>query len=92
MPSETFFRLPESKQERIVQAIKDEILMLGDILGMVFEKKEEVLDSQIEALIEERQAARARKDFARADEIRNQLAQMGITLLDTREGVKWKRS
>ena len=82
----------EESSKEFVQAIKDEILMLGDILGMVFEKKEEVLDSQIEALIEERQAARARKDFARADEIRNQLAQMGITLLDTREGVKWKRS
>ncbi len=82
----------EESSKEFVRAIKDEILMLGDILGMVFEKKEEVLDSQIEALIEERQAARARKDFARADEIRNQLAQMGITLLDTREGVKWKRS
>ena len=47
---------------------------------------------ETQSLIEERQAARARKAFARADEIRNQLAQMGITLLDTREGVKWKRS
>ena len=74
------------------QAVKDEILMLGDILGMKFEKKAEVLDSDIEALIEERQAARKAKNFARADEIRDQLAGMGITLLDTREGVKWKRS
>ena len=74
------------------QAVKDEILMLGDVLGMIFEKKAEVLDSDIEALIEERQAARKAKNFARADEIRDQLAGMGITLLDTREGVKWKRS
>lgn len=74
------------------QAVKEEILMLGDILGMQFERKEEVLDSQIEALIEERQAARKARNFARADEIRDQLAKMGITLLDTREGVKWKRS
>ena len=74
------------------QAVKDEILMLGDILGMKFEKKAEVLDSDIEALIEERQAARKAKNFARADEIRDQLAGMGITLLDTREGVKWKRA
>jgi cysteinyl-tRNA synthetase len=66
--------------------------MLGNILGMKFERKEEVLDSQIEALIAERQAARKAKNFARADEIRDQLAGMGITLLDTREGVKWKRN
>ena len=81
----------ESSKE-FAQAVKDELLMLGDILGMKFEKKEEVLDSQIEALIEERQAARKAKNFDRADEIRDQLAQMGITLLDTREGVKWKRN
>ena len=81
----------ESSKE-FAQAVKDEILMLGDILGMIFEKKAEVLDSEIEALIAERQAARKAKNFARADEIRDQLARMGITLLDTREGVKWKRS
>ena len=78
--------------KEFAQAVKDEILMLGDILGMKFEKKAEVLDSDIEALIEERQAARKAKNFARADEIRDQLAGMGITLLDTREGVKWKRA
>ncbi len=81
----------ESSKE-FAQAVKDEILLLGDILGMIFEKKAEVLDSEIEALIAERQAARKAKNFARADEIRDQLARMGITLLDTREGVKWKRS
>ncbi len=78
--------------KEFAQAVKDEILLLGDILGMIFEKKAEVLDSDIEALIEERQAARKAKNFARADEIRDQLAGMGITLLDTREGVKWKRA
>jgi cysteinyl-tRNA synthetase len=56
------------------------------------EKKEEVLDSEIEELIAERQAARKAKDFKKADEIRGRLLEMGITLLDTREGVKWKRS
>lgn len=81
----------ESSKE-FAQAVKEEILLLGDILGMIFEKKAEVLDSEIEALIAERQAARKAKNFARADEIRDQLARMGITLLDTREGVKWKRS
>ena len=74
------------------KALKEEILMLGDILGLRFEKKEEVLDSEIEELIAERQAARKAKDFKKADEIRGRLLEMGITLLDTREGVKWKRS
>lgn len=65
---------------------------LCDVLGIITEKEEELLDSDIEALINERQAARKGKDFAKADEIRNKLADMGITLLDTREGVKWKRA
>ena len=73
-------------------AVKEEILLLGDLLGMQFERKEEVLDLRIEDLIKERQAARKAKNFARADEIRDELAGMGITLLDTREGVKWKRN
>ena len=65
---------------------------LCDVLGIITEKEEELLDLDIEALINERQAARKAKDFAKADEIRNKLADMGITLLDTREGVKWKRA
>ena len=65
---------------------------LCDILGIITEKKKEILDSDIEALIEERQAARKAKNFARADEIRDQLSNMGIILEDTREGVKWKRA
>ena len=65
---------------------------LCDVLGIITEKEEELLDSDIEALINKRQAARKAKDFAKADEIRNKLADMGITLLDTREGVKWKRA
>ncbi|MGT2799823.1 cysteine--tRNA ligase [Streptococcus marmotae] len=59
------------------------------VFGIVFE--EEVLDSAIEALIEQRQAARAAKDFAKADEIRDQLAAQGIKLLDTKDGVRWTR-
>ena len=82
----------EDSSKEFAKAVKDEILLLGDILGMKFERKAEVLDADIEALIEERQAARKAKNFARADEIRDQLAGMGITLLDTREGVKWKRN
>ena len=64
---------------------------LCDVLGLIVEKKEEILDDEIEKLIEERQAARKAKDFARADEIRGELLEKGIELKDTREGVKWKR-
>lgn len=65
---------------------------LCDVLGILTEKEEELLDSDIEALINERQEARKAKNFARADEIRNMLSDMGIILEDTREGVKWKRA
>ena len=74
-----------------ITAVRDEVLELGDVLGLILEKKEEVLDSDIEDLIAQRQAARKAKDFAKADAIRAQLLAMGIELLDTREGVKWKR-
>jgi cysteinyl-tRNA synthetase len=64
---------------------------LTDVLGLIVEKDEEMLDEDIEKLIEERQAARKAKNFARADEIRNELLEKGILLKDTREGVKWQR-
>ena len=68
------------------------IRTLADILGLVVDKKEEMLDADIEAMIEARQAARKAKDFAKADAIRNELLEKGIVLEDTREGVKWKRA
>jgi cysteinyl-tRNA synthetase len=67
------------------------LLELTDVLGLIVIRKEEDLDSEIVSLIEERQAARKRKDFAEADRIRDELKSRGIELLDTREGVKWKR-
>ena len=75
-----------------IQKVLDMIVTLCDILGLEAEVKEELLDADIEQLIEERQAARKNKDFARADEIRNTLLEKGIVLEDTREGVKWKRA
>ena len=62
------------------------------VIPLTLTQKEENLDADIEALIRERQDARKAKNFARADEIRDQLLQMGIVLEDTREGVKWKRA
>lgn len=76
----------------LVKTLRDKLRQLCDILGIKTEKKEELLDADIEKLIEERQAARKNKDFARADEIRNLLLEKGIVLEDTREGVRWKRS
>ena len=58
---------------------------------MIVEEKSELLDADIEALIQERQEARKVRNFARADEIRDELLEKGILLEDTREGVKWKR-
>lgn len=75
-----------------VEYLLETITKLCDILGIITEKKEEMLDADIEALIEERQAARKAKNFARADEIRDMLAEKGIILEDTRAGVKWKRA
>ena len=79
------------KSKEFLQALLDEVKMLCDICGLEVDKKEELLDGDIEALIEERTAARKAKNFARADEIRDELLNKGIILEDTREGVKWKR-
>ncbi len=80
------------KSKEFLQALLDEVKLLCDICGLEVDKQEEILDSDIEALIEERQAARKAKNFARADEIRDELTARGIVLEDTREGVKWKRA
>ena len=73
------------------KALLDRIVSLCDILGLIVDKKEEMLDADIEALIEERTQARKEKNFKRADEIRDELLEKGIVLKDTREGVQWKR-
>lgn len=84
-------KVTELSSKEFIRAIKDEIVMLSDICGLIVEKEAEILDSEIESLIQERQDARKAKNFARADEIRDTLLKQGIVLEDTREGVKWKR-
>ena len=72
--------------------MKETIERLCGVLGIITEKKEEILDSEIEDMIAQMQAARKAKDFALADQIRGKLLDMGIILEDTREGVKWKQA
>ena len=74
-----------------LSALHEQIRELADVCGLIVDQKEEMLDGDIEKLIEERQAARKARDFARADAIRGELLEKGIVLEDTREGVKWKR-
>ncbi len=81
----------ENSSASFLKALKDQLVMLSDICGLIVEKEEESLDAQVEELIAKRQKARKNKDFAAADAIRDQLLQMGIVLEDTREGVKWRR-
>ncbi len=81
----------ESSKEYL-RGLLDRIVKLGDVLGLILDKKEELLDADIEKLIEERQAARKAKDFVRADAIRDELLEKGIILKDTREGVQWKKA
>lgn len=69
--------------------IKVDFAQILAVFGIVFQ--EEVLDGEIEALIAERQEARANRDFATADRIRDELAAQGIKLLDTKDGVRWTR-
>jgi cysteinyl-tRNA synthetase len=61
------------------------------VLNILGQPEREMLDSEIQALIDERQEARHRRDFARADEIRDQLAQRGVILEDTKDGVRWRK-
>ena len=82
----------EESSAAFAEGILEILVKLCDVLGLAAVKKEEILDKEIEDLIAERQEARKAKNFARADEIRDELLAKGIILKDTREGVKWKRA
>ncbi|MDO5689186.1 MAG: cysteine--tRNA ligase [Tissierellia bacterium] len=83
-------QLDENSSRHTVEKVYQGMMELADVLGLLFRKQENI-DNAIEVLIEDRQAARAAKDFARADAIRDQLKEMGIELKDTPTGVVWKR-
>ena len=81
-----------ASSKEYLQNLFDCLIRLTDVLGIIVDKEDEILASDIEALIEERQAARKAKNFARADEIRDELLAKGIILKDTREVVQWKKA
>ncbi len=82
----------EDSSSALAEGLGSRVRGLCDILGIITEQERGLLDTEVEALIDERQAARKAKNFARADEIRSLLLEKGILLEDTREGVKWKRA
>lgn len=73
------------------QNVLDAIETFDSVLGIFGKASDEILDADIEALIEERQQARHDRNFSRSDEIRDLLAEKGIILEDTKDGVRWKR-
>nr|WP_294490482.1 cysteine--tRNA ligase [uncultured Mediterraneibacter sp.] len=81
-----------SRSKEYLDSLYNRLYGLTDVLGIIIDRKEEILDDEIEALIEKRQAARKEKNFALADQIRDELLEKGIILEDTREGVKWKKA
>jgi len=82
----------EKSSAAFLEGLLEQIRSLSDVLGLIVDKKEEMLDQEIEEMIARRQEARRAKNFAEADAIRQTLLERGIVLEDTREGVKWKRA
>ena len=83
----------EKSSKEFAQKVIDEFNELTGVLNIVNkDKKEDILDEEIEKLIEQRTEAKKNKNFQLADEIRQQLLDKGIVLEDTRQGVKWKRA
>lgn len=81
----------EHSSPGFVTELKNRLYSLTDVLGLKIADEKTELTQEIEGLIARRQQARKDKNFQLADEIRAQLFDMGIELLDTREGVKWKK-
>lgn len=83
--TEVTAQMPRSVIEKVIDTIRE----LGGVLGLFTKTEEKSLDDEVEALIEERNAARKAKDWAKADAIRDKLKEMNIVLKDTPNGVQW---
>lgn len=84
-------KLDEESSGGILMAVFEKIEKLMGVLGLEFTVDRNEIDPQVQELIDKRQQARKEKNFALADQIRDELLSQGIELLDTREGVRWKR-
>ena len=80
-------KLQEENKQELLELLK----RFDTVLNIFGDEQREMLDSEVQNLIDERQEARRRRDFARGDEIRDELAGRGIILEDTKDGVRWKR-
>ena len=80
-------RVKEDNKRELLEVIQ----RIDSVLNVFGEDQGEMLDSEVQTLLDERQEARRRRDFGRADEIRDELATRGIILEDTKDGVRWKR-
>ena len=81
-----------NRSKEFLDSLYARLHTLTDVLGIIIDGREEILDADIEEMIERRQAARKERNFALADQIRDELLAKGIILEDTREGVKWKKA
>ena len=79
--------LREENKRELLELLK----RFDTVLNIFGDSGAEMLDAEIQALLDERQEARRRRDFARADELRDALLQRGIVLEDTKDGVRWKQ-
>ena len=80
-------KLQEENKQELLELLK----RFDTVLNIFGDEQREMLDSEVQSLIDERQEARRRRDFARGDTIRDELAARGIILEDTKDGVRWKR-
>lgn len=85
------YLLEKNTGRNVLQQFIDALDRLMGVLGLPFDSEDELLDEDIDALIQERLDARKNRDFARADEIRDELKAQGILLEDTAQGIRWKR-